>query len=304
MPQRGRRVGEAERGEPATGLVRGEPQPLGRHPGDRLEQRAIEQLLVQPARLARVQPPLRLEHRARIAAAVRPVAEGAGHPLQVLGVVRQHPLAAQPAQLQPVLDGPQEAVGVAEADGVVAADVAAVAQRFQRGQGRRDPKRLVAAAVHELEQLHRELHVAQPARAELDVALRDVDRDVLEHPAAHRAHVGDEAVAFGGRPDHRRDRVDVRLAQREITGDRTGLEQRLELPGARPPPVVRLVAGHGTHERAVLAFRPQVRVHFPRNTRQIRIVSPASLVAVASAVSTSPSSVVGSPTKMTSTSER
>ena len=63
VPQRPGRVGVAERLQPPPGLVRGQPQRLGGHPGDRLQQRPVEQLLVQPADLAGVQRPLRAPHR-------------------------------------------------------------------------------------------------------------------------------------------------------------------------------------------------------------------------------------------------
>ena len=68
-------------------------------------------------------------------------------------------------QLQPVLDGPQEAVRRGQLRCVVAADVAAVGERGQRDHRGGAAQRLVAAAVDELQQLHRELHVAQPAAA-------------------------------------------------------------------------------------------------------------------------------------------
>src|SRR5258708_2529949 len=80
--------------------------------------------------------------------------------------------ALQLVQLQQVLDLTQEPVGRAQVARVVASDVAA---RGQRGQGRergRAAQRLVGAAVHELEELHGELDVAQPARAELDLPAR------------------------------------------------------------------------------------------------------------------------------------
>ena len=68
-------------------------------------------------------------------------------------------------QLQPVLGGAQEPVGVGQAERVVAADVAAVAQRAERRQRGADPQRLVGPAVHQLQQLDGELDVAQAAAA-------------------------------------------------------------------------------------------------------------------------------------------
>ena len=108
----------------------------------------------------------------------------------------------------PVLERAQERVGlVAAAAAVVAADVAAGGERAPARSAwcalRSD---VVGAAVHQLQQLDGELDVAQPAGAELELALGLGGRDVLDDPAAHRLHVGDEAVALGGRPHQRRDR--------------------------------------------------------------------------------------------------
>ena len=49
---------------------------------------------------------------------------------------------------------------------------------------------------------------------------------------------GDEALALGGAPDHRRHHVDVLPTELEIARRRTCLEQRLELPGLGPALVV------------------------------------------------------------------
>ena len=73
---------------------------------------------------------------------------------------------------------------------VLAADVAALGQPGQRAQRRALAQRRVGPAVDELEELDGELDVAQPARAELDLPLGLVGRDVVDHPAAHRLHVG------------------------------------------------------------------------------------------------------------------
>ncbi len=71
-----------------------------------------------------------------------------------------------------MLERTQEPVGRVQRRAVVAADVPAAGQLGQRAQRRRRPDRLVGAAVHHLQQLHGELHVAQPAGAELDLAVR------------------------------------------------------------------------------------------------------------------------------------
>ena len=76
--------------------------------------------------------------------------------------------------------------------------------------------------MHELEQLDRELDVAQPARAELELALGLVGGDVVDDPAPHRLGVLDEPLALDRAPDHRLDHVDVLPAQVEVAGHRAG----------------------------------------------------------------------------------
>ena len=73
-------------------------------------------------------------------------------------------------ELQPVLDGAQQAVGVGEALGVGRVDVAGGGHLGQRGEGRRAAELGVEVAVHELQQLHRELDVADAARSPLELA--------------------------------------------------------------------------------------------------------------------------------------
>ncbi len=170
---------------------------------------------------------------------------------------------AQLAQLQPVLGGPQELVRVGQALRVVPADEAAVAQRRQRRQGGPDLQRGLGPAVYQLQQLYRELDVAQAARAELDLALQLVGRQVCDHPPAHGLGVGDEAGTLRGRPHQRGQRLDVALPQLQVAGERAGLEQRLELPGGRPALVVGLVAVQGAHQRPGASLRPERGVHLP-----------------------------------------
>jgi len=122
-------------------------------------------------------------------------------------------------------------------------------QRLQRAQRGRATHPVVVLAVHELQQLHRELDVAQPAGAQLDLPGGLLRGDGLLDAPPHRLDVVDEPGARAGRPDQRCDQVDEGLAQRGVARYRACLEQRLELPAAGPPPVVALVAGEGAHQR-------------------------------------------------------
>ncbi len=78
----------------------------------------------------------------------------------------------QPDELQAVLEQPQEPVVPRELRGLGAADVALVGECDERGKCRDLPHLVVVLPVHELQQLDRELDVAQSAGAELQL---DVD---------------------------------------------------------------------------------------------------------------------------------
>ncbi len=103
--------------------------------------------------------------------------------------------APQLLQLQPVLEEPEVAVVLRELAGLRAHDVAGVREGHQRRERAAVPDGLVALAVHELEELHRELDVADPARPELDLLVQLVGRDVVRDARAHPLHLPDEALA-------------------------------------------------------------------------------------------------------------
>ena len=63
--------------------------------------------------------------------------------------------------------------------------------------------------MHHLQHLDGELDVAQPAAAELELAVGMVGADVVLDAAAHGPDVGDEVVAVGGAPHHRVDGLAV-----------------------------------------------------------------------------------------------
>ena len=72
-------------------------------------------------------------------------------------------------QLEAVLDGAQEAVGLVESIRVCGIDVAGGAELGECPERGGHPDAGVRAAVDELQQLHGELDVADPAPAELDL---------------------------------------------------------------------------------------------------------------------------------------
>ena len=165
VPERGGRIGVPEGFEPVPGGLRAEPGLAGRELGDGVEQRPVEQLLVQPPHHGRVPLPLLVELGDR----VRTHPEGAAEPAQIRLVLGDEVGAAQPVQLDAVLHGAQEAVRVVELRGVHPPDVAARGERPQGVQGRAAVQGGVAAAVHELEQLYGELDVPQSAGSELEL---------------------------------------------------------------------------------------------------------------------------------------
>ena len=119
---------------------------------------------MQASHLAGVQIPLGAKHRSRVAAVIGTVTERASDPLLLGRIVGHDVRPPHPVQLQAVFERAQESIGVDEADGVVAPDVSAVAQRCERRQRLGDTQRLVSTAVDELQQLNRELDVAQGHR--------------------------------------------------------------------------------------------------------------------------------------------
>ena len=93
-------------------------------------------------------------------------------------------------QLQTVLDRAEEPVRVVEPNRVFARDVVGVGERGERFERVRRAHRLVVAAVHELEELHGELDVADAAAPALELAVGEplAARDLFR-PFLHRAHL-------------------------------------------------------------------------------------------------------------------
>src|SRR3954447_2554679 len=164
--------------------------------------------------------------------------------------------AAQLVQLKSMLDRPQEPVRRRKLRSIVASDVTTGSERLERDEGRRAAQRLIAATVHELQELHGELDVTKTTGSELHLAVDLDGGQVVEDPASHRLHVRHETLALRRRPDQWPKCVDVVTTEVRVAGHWPRLEQRLELPGLRPPAVVALVACQRANERAGLAFRP------------------------------------------------
>ena len=213
-----------------------------------------------------------------------------------LGAVGRQRVARRPGEEVAGVPRPlAEPVRLAQRVRVLIGDEARAAQPLERVDRRRRADLGVRRAVLELEQLHGELDVRERAAAQLEVELGVLARrdalplDARLH-APHLAHVVlGERVAV----HERLDELDEPLGELGVAGDRTRLEQRLELPRQRPPLVVRPVAVEAARERALLALGSQVGVDAERLalgawSRRSR-ASAASAVRSAAAKSAGPS---------------
>ena len=117
--------------------------------------------------------------------------------------------------------------------------------------------------MDQLQQLHGELDVPQPARAELDLALFLRRGDVVRNPAAHGLDGLDESFAARRRPHQRLHGFLVAGTQFPVAGNGAGLQECLEFPAVRPAGVITQVRGQRPHQRAGLSFGAQVRIDFP-----------------------------------------
>ncbi len=254
VAQRACGVGKPQRRQPIPGLRGREPDLLDGQPCHRRQQWLVEKPLVQPAHEPGDPGMLALD-------LLRGgETERSSQPAQLTGIAGQGVHPAEPLQLQAVLGTAQEAVRVREAGRIPAGHIATASERVERGQRRDRPQLGVGPAVDELEQLDGELDIAQPARTEFEVTVSVSRRQRPFHPPPHRLDVADEPRPRRGRPDQRPDRGAEPRSQLMVARDRARLEQRLELPGSRPSPVVGVVAGQRTHQRAVPPFGPQPHV--------------------------------------------
>ncbi len=123
-------------------------------------------------------------------------------------------------------------------------------------------------SVLQLQQLDGPLDVRQPARTQLDVALRvDAPRHPLGlHPRLEppdlvhllRRHAS-ARIADGV------DDLDETTTELLVTRAGIGAQESLRFPCRRPPSVVPAVSGQGAHQRAFLALRPQIGVEPQRS---------------------------------------
>ena len=125
------------------------------------------------------------------------------------------------AELKPVLDVAEKDVGRRELFGVGVLDVPAADQLLERFQGRPRTNGRVLTSVNELQQLHRELDVADAAGAALDLAFGAAA--ATSFGLGPRLHLPDLAHDVGVehfRPHEGLDELDELAPERRVAGDR------------------------------------------------------------------------------------
>ncbi len=211
--------------------------------GERLEERPVEESLVDPSdelRRAVVlglqgvgagEPERTSEGRARVSVG-----------REVMGLQVAH-------HLQPVLQSPQEAIGVRKGGRVLVRHVTLVRERGERGERVRVPEPMVPPPVDDLEELHRELDVADAAAAALHLGeLLAAAPDVLLEPDLRSPDVVDRGFVQVPRIDELGDPFDERIAERSISHRGSGLDHGLAFPGGGLAIVVRERGGQGANQ--------------------------------------------------------
>ncbi|BAS08511.1 hypothetical protein AHiyo4_19330 [Arthrobacter sp. Hiyo4] len=188
MPHGALRVTIAQRGEAALGGLRRQPGVLAAEFGSGVEQGTVENTFVQFADRALGLLPAGQQRSRR-----RPViGEGAKHRLCEGALCRfadgHQVCPPELEQLDAMFQDAKVPVRVIESGGVGPADVASGRECRYCCGGIPAPNGFVGFPVHQLEQLHGELHVSEAAAAEFDLPLFLRRRDMLGDPSSHRLH--------------------------------------------------------------------------------------------------------------------
>ena len=135
-----------------------------------------------------------------------------------------------------MLDRPVEPVRGGELIGLLGRDPAALGERCERGERRRQPQRGVAAAMDQLVDLREKFAFANAAAAALEViawAKRLTLRIMVTNPRRDRAHFANRAKIKPAPPDKGPDRVEKAIAEREVARARARADERSAFPGER-----------------------------------------------------------------------
>ena len=145
-------------------------------------------------------------------------------------------------QLQAVLQGAEEPVGFGQGRGVAVLHVAGRGQLDQRGQSGGKAQSGVVPAVHELEELHGELDVADAARPPLDLPTgHPPPGDLSLGARLHGPQLSQLLQPEGPAPHSLTCHGHELTAELGIARRRPRLDERLELPCLRPAVPVRLI---------------------------------------------------------------
>ena len=172
--------------------------------------------------------------------------------------------------LQAMLDGAQIGVGDAQVLDRVGGDPTVVMQLRQHVERARTTQLRSATAENELLRLNEKLDLADAAATELHVVALDLDLGMAAHGVdlpLHRMDVGNGGVIEIFAPDERREIGDEPVAERQIAGNRTGLDERRALP-VLPH---RLVIGEGRRQRDGHGRRTGIRAQAQIDAQHIAV---------------------------------
>ncbi len=174
-------------------------------------------------------------------------------------------------ELHAVLQPAQEEVRVGELALLALGDEAARAEAPQRLDGVGSSHARLEASPDKLQALREELHLADPALADLEVVVR-ADPRLGPGPTEHRAHLVDDARVDRAAPDERRQRGEQLFTEGVVSGDGPRAHERRPLPGPAPGLVVTLGGGQRVDERPARPFGAQPEVDAPYDAVLGRLV--------------------------------
>ncbi len=264
--ERAPRLGEPQSGEELLGGLAFVARGGLNRTGERLEERPVEQTLVDPANEIRGPVVLGLE-RVGAGEPERPRHGGACVPVrrEVVGLQVAH-------HLEPVLQPAQEPVGVGEGVGVLLRDVALVRERRECGERVGLAETPIPAAMDDLEELDGELDVADAAAAAFDLReLLAATPDVLLEPDLRAADLVDRGLVEVARIRELAHALDERGGEGQVARGGARLDHRLAFPGGGFALVVRERRSERSGERPRPTARAERQVDPERDPFRGRV---------------------------------
>ena len=164
--------------------------------------------------------------------------------------------------LKPMLDGPQEGVGAFQNAAFLVGQSACLHEPPHRLERRAGADLWRIAPAQELQELDRELDIANPAPAVLDVGIiRPVANGPVFDPSLERLDAADVGPRQPAAVYPRLHLGEHPRSEGLVAGDTTGLHPRLPLPGAAMTVVIleQLLLRH--RRRSVRSVRPQPQIN-------------------------------------------